>query len=353
MTMIRVGITVGDINGIGPEIVIKALGDKRITELCTPVIYGNTKLLSFYKKGIKDLEFHFNAIKDASQIPDGKINVINCWQEDVKFDPGNARGAMGGKYAFSSLDAAVSDVMAGRIDVLVTAPVDKSNIQKEALNTFTGHTEYLGQRAGAEPIMLMVHNNLRVALVTGHISLQDVSRQLTREKVSAKLEQISRHLFSDFGIKKPKIAVLGLNPHNGDEGLFGKEEQEIIIPAIEQMKSKGLPVMGPFPADGFFASGAYNRFDAVVAMYHDQGLVPFKLIAGMEGINYTMGLPFVRTSPDHGTAFDIAGQGKADESGLRNAIYAAIDIHRKRKQHKDVSGNPLPLLSPEELNKLK
>lgn len=351
--MIRVGITVGDINGIGPEIIIKALGDKRITELCTPVIYGHTKLLSFYKKGIKDIEFHFNAVKDASQLADGKINVINCWQDDVKFDPGNARGGMGGKCAFASLEAAVNDILAGRIDVLVTAPVDKSNIQKDALDTFTGHTEYLGQRAGSEPIMLMTHQDLRVALVTGHIPLQEVSGRLSREKLIARLEQLSRNLFSDFGIKKPRIAVLGLNPHNGDEGLFGKEEQEIILPAIEHMKSKGMPVMGPFSADGFFASGMHSRFDAVVAMYHDQGLIPFKLIAGMEGVNYTMGLPFVRTSPDHGTAFDIAGQAKADESGLRNAIYAAIDIQRRRSRHGEMAGNPLPILSPEELNKLK
>lgn len=351
--MIRVGISIGDIHGIGPEIIIKALNDKRITEICTPIIYGNPKLFSFYKKGVKDSEFFYNSIKDASQAAPGKMNLVSCWNDEVKFDPGNADAAFGGKAAFLSLEAATQDILAGKIDVLVTAPVDKSNIQKEADANFKGHTEYLGEKTGKKPVMLMVHEHLKVALITGHTALKDVSKTITTQLIIEKTELVINNLLQDFSIRKPKIAVLGLNPHNGDDGLFGEEEKNIIIPAIQQLKEKGFPVFGPFPSDGFFAAGSYTKYDAVIAMYHDQGLIPFKLIAGMEGTNYTMGLPFVRVSPDHGTAFDIAGKNIADESGLRNAIYTALDIYKSRQLNQELSKNHLKILTPEELNKLK
>lgn len=351
--MIRVGITVGDIHGIGPEIIIKALNDKRITEICTPIIYGNPKLFSFYKKGIKESDFFYHAIKDVSQAVNGKINLITCWTDEVKFEPGNANAAFGGKAAFLSLEAATQDILQGKIDVLVTAPVDKSNIQREGYPNFKGHTEYLGEKTGKKPVMLMVDQDLKVALVTGHTALKEVSKSITKELIIDKINIVRENLLHDFSIRNPKIAVLGLNPHNGDDGLFGEEEKNIIVPAIQHFKEQALPVMGPFPSDGFFASGSYHKFDAVIAMYHDQGLIPFKLIAGMDGVNFTMNLPFVRVSPDHGTAFDIAGKGKANEIGMRNALYAALDIYKSRALNKDLSKNALKILTPEELNKLK
>lgn len=351
--MIRVGITVGDIHGIGPEIIIKALNDKRITEICTPIIYGNPKLFSFYKKGIKDSEFFYNSIKDASQAVNGKINLVTCWNDEVKFEPGNPTAAFGGKAAFLSLEAATQDILQGKLDVLVTAPVDKSNIQREADANFKGHTEYLGEKAGKNPVMLMVDQALKVALVTGHTALKDVSKSINKQLIIDKIKLVQENLLHDFSIRTPKIAVLGLNPHNGDDGLFGEEEKNIILPAIQHFKEQAIPVMGPFPSDGFFAAGSYHKFDAVIAMYHDQGLIPFKLIAGMDGVNFTMGLPFVRVSPDHGTAFDIAGKGIANECGMRNAIYYALDIFKSRALNKDLSKNALRILSPEELNKLK
>lgn len=351
--MIRVGITIGDIHGIGPEIIIKALSDKRITEICTPILYGNPKVFSFYKKGIKESEFFYNSIKEASQASNGKINLISCWNDEVKFEPGNADAPFGGKGAFLSLEAATQDILNGKIDVLITAPVDKSNIQKEADQNFKGHTEYLGENAKSKPVMLMVHDDLKVALVTGHTALKDVSKNISTQSIIDTIDIVIKNLLIDFSIRKPKIAVLGLNPHNGDDGLFGEEEKNIIIPAIQHFKEKALPVLGPFPSDGFFASGSYKKFDAVIAMYHDQGLIPFKLIAGMDGVNFTMGLPFVRVSPDHGTAFDIAGKGIANEMGLRNAIYAAVDIYKSRLNNKELKQNSLKILSSDELNKLK
>lgn len=351
--MIRVGITVGDIHGIGPEIVIKALSDKRITELCTPIIYANPKLLSFYKKGVKESDFFYSPISQISQLNPSKINLLNCWNDEVKFEPGNPEAPFGGKGAFLSLEAATRDIIDGKIDVLVTGPVDKSNIQKEGKADFKGHTEYLGEKCQANPVMIMVHEHLKVALITGHTALKDVSSSLKTQNIIDKINLVMAHLLLDFSIRKPKIAVLGLNPHNGDDGMFGEEEKNIILPAIEHFKNAGLPVMGPFPSDGFFASGNYKKFDAVIAMYHDQGLIPFKLIAGHEGVNYTMGLPIIRVSPDHGPAFDIAGKYTADESGIRNAIYTAIDIFKARKMNEGLNQNPLRILSPDQLNKLK
>ncbi|MFN5416657.1 MAG: 4-hydroxythreonine-4-phosphate dehydrogenase PdxA [Flavobacteriia bacterium] len=340
--MIRVGITIGDINGIGPEVIIKALRDNRILQDCIPIIYGSTKTMSYHKKAINDEEFAYQSCKSASEAVAKKINIVNVWHDEIKFDIGQSTET-GGKYAFLSLEKATEDLAANKIDVLVTAPISKDGIIKAGFQ-FPGHTEYLAHLSNQEDaLMLMVNGNLRVALVTTHLALKDVSAQLTKEKIVAKIKVLENSLKKDFGIIRPKIAVFGLNPHAGENGKMGDEEQNVIIPAIQQAKGENILAFGPYPADSFFGSSSLGDFDGILAMYHDQGLTAFKALAFDEGVNYTAGLPIVRTSPDHGTAFDIAGQDKASEQSMRSAIYLAMDIYKTRQFIKEIGANPLKI----------
>ncbi len=341
-TTVRVGISIGDVNGIGPEVVIKALSDNRLLLDCTPVIYANPKVISYHKKTTDANDFNFNSCKTADEAKPRKVNVVSAWNEDVSITLGEMNET-GGKYAYLSLEKATEDLAAGKVDVLVTAPISKQAMAKSGFQ-FPGHTEYLAHLAKSEDaLMMMVAGNLRVALVTTHIPLNEVSAKLTREKILQKIREVSQSLIRDFGIGRPRIAVLGLNPHAGENGKMGTEEQEIITPAINQAKNESILAFGPFPADGFFGSEARSTYDAVVAMYHDQGLTAFKALAFDEGVNFTAGLPIVRTSPDHGTAFDIAGQNKASEASTRQAIYLAMDIFRQRQAYKEMNSNPLPV----------
>ncbi len=337
---IKVGITIGDINGIGPEIIIKALKDTRYFSEFTPIIYGSAKVMSFHKKAINDQHFNFTSIKSADEAKGKKVSVINCWNDEVKINLGETN-TIGGEYAFKSLEAATKDLAANKIDVLVTAPINKKSIQDAGFK-FPGHTEYLADLSNVdEALMLMVYEGLRVALVTAHDPLKDVASKITKESVTHKINQLHQSLTRDFSIRKPKIAVLGLNPHAGERGNMGDEEINHILPAIGECKSKDLLVYGPYAADSFFGSENLKNFDGVVAMYHDQGLTGFKSIAFGNGVNYTAGLPIVRTSPDHGTAMDIAGKNKANENSIRNAIFLAIDIYKNRQMEKEITANPL------------
>ncbi|MBE9585498.1 4-hydroxythreonine-4-phosphate dehydrogenase PdxA [Mucilaginibacter sp. JRF] len=337
---IKVGISVGDVNGIGLEIIIKTLSESKVYDYCTPVVYGHTKVASFYRRLSNASEFVFNVVNSASQAQHRKPNMINCWEEDVKLEPG-VINATGGKYALLSLERATNDLLAGEIDALVTAPINKENIQSETFH-FAGHTEYLQERDNAtDSLMFLVSDNIRVGVVTGHIPISQVSASITAEKILGKLKLMEASLRNDFWIRKPKIAVLGLNPHASDNGLIGDEEQKVIIPAIEEARNNGILAFGPYSADGFFASGAYKQFDAVLAMYHDQGLIPFKQIAFEDGVNFTAGLSFVRTSPDHGTAYDIAGKNQASERSFREALFAALHIIRNRRENAELTENPL------------
>lgn len=328
-----IGITMGDINGIGPEVIIKALERGKITHHLTPIIYGSSKVLSYYRKQLNRDNFNFSPINDLSKPYHRKVNVLNCWEEQVEVTPGQDNKT-GGKYALKALEAATKDLIDGKIQALVTGPINKLNIQSDDFK-FAGHTEYLAEKAGAKnSLMFMVSDQLRVGVLSGHIPLKDVPAAVTKEAIQNKLKMMNQSLKTDFGIGKPKIAVLGLNPHAGEDGLLGKEEQEVIIPALEELKTKGQLVMGPFPADGFFGSNEYRKYDAILAMYHDQGLIPFKSMTFSSGVNFTAGLPFVRTSPDHGTAFPIAGKDQADAGSMRTAIFAALDIANARKENK-------------------
>ncbi len=339
---IRVGISHGDINGIGYEIIIKTLNDKRILNFCTPVLYGSPKLLAYHRKAINAEAFPYNQIAKGSEIADGQNNIVNCIDDNARIELGKA-SKESGDAAFQSLKQAIADLKEGFIDVLLTAPINKNTIQSDDFN-FPGHTEYLKTEFEAdEVLMLMTVEDLRIGTVTGHIPVEDVAKSISKELILEKLKILNKSLLEDFGIRQGKIAVLGLNPHAGDEGLIGREEQEIIIPAIEQARREKIMAIGPYPADGFFGSAAYKKFDAVLAMYHDQGLIPFKLIEFEYGINFTAGLPVVRTSPGHGTAFDIAGDGKASESSFRAALFSALDIYKKRKMYAEISENPLPV----------
>lgn len=339
MEQIKVGITLGDINGIGPEVVIKALRDNRILTNCSVIIYGSNKVLAAHNKTLEG-EFSYQSIKSAENADPKKINVLNCWQEDVPIELGQ-KTIHGGQCAFLALEKATGDLASGKIDVLVTAPISKENIQKAGFQ-FPGHTEYLASIANEkEALMMMVSDELRVALVTAHISLKEVAEQLTKQKIIDKTLAVDSSLKKDFKIIRPKIAILGLNPHAGEQGKLGKEEIEVIVPAIQELKNQGIVAYGPYPSDGFFGSSALGQFDAVLAMYHDQGLTPFKALAFDTGVNFTAGLPIVRTSPDHGTAFDIAGQNKANEQSMRNAIYLAFDVFENRKFNKEINANPL------------
>lgn len=337
---IRVGISIGDINGIGPEVIIKALRNPDILIGCTPIIYASSKLLTAHKKLIDDDLFIFQGVNDATEAQDKKVNIVPCWSEVADIEIGKAT-KNGGKHAFLSLEKATQDLAAGKIDVLVTAPISKETIHQAGFE-FPGHTEYLAHLSGVdEALMMMVTEDLRVALVTSHIPLKDVPNVINENIVLDKIKKLNNSLIKDFGIVRPRIAVLGLNPHAGERGSMGTEESEIISPAIQKAMEKGILTFGPYPADGFFGSRHYLKFDAVLAMYHDQGLTGFKSLAFDNGVNFTAGLPIVRTSPDHGTAFDIAGKGIANEQSMRSAIYLAMDIYKTRKFIKEINSNPL------------
>jgi 4-hydroxythreonine-4-phosphate dehydrogenase len=334
-----IGISVGDLNGIGTELIIKTFSDQRILELCTPIIFGSNKLINFYRKSIPEVNFNYQNIKDFNRIAYKQVNIYNCWEEEIAIVPGQLTD-IGGNYAVKSLVAAVEALRDKKIHGLVTAPIHKKNTQSPSFS-FTGHTPYLKHAFNAKDVlMLMVSDNFRVGLVTEHVPVREIAQHITREAILSKLNILRDSLIRDFGIDKPKIAVLGLNPHAGDEGLIGKEDEDIIKPAIKDAKHNML-VFGPFSADAFFARNQQSKFDAVLAMYHDQGLIPFKSLAIGEGVNYTAGLPMVRTSPDHGTAFDIAGKNRADSSSFIASIYSCIDIIRNRQEFEDNRSNPM------------
>jgi 4-hydroxythreonine-4-phosphate dehydrogenase len=335
-----VGISIGDLNGIGPEVVLKSLYDKRILEQITPIIYATTRVISYHKKACKLNDLQTEKIIDAKQAKARRVNVLESWDEDVNIELGKPSAEIG-KFAFKSLEKATTDLSQNKIDVLITAPINKKTIQ-EAGFKFPGHTEYLADLSGSnQELMIMVSESLKVGLVTGHVPVNEVSANITEQKIIEKLSVLNQSLIKDFGVIRPKIAVLGLNPHAGDNGAIGKEETEIISPAVNKAKEKGILAFGPYPADGFFGSANSRNFDAVLAMYHDQGLAPFKALTFDTGVNYTAGLPIVRTSPDHGTAYEIAGKGIASENSFRNAIYLAVDVYQNRKNHKQLIENPL------------
>lgn len=336
----RIAITQGDINGVGYEVILKTFEDERMAELCTPILFGSGKILNFYRKRL-GLNTPFNVIDTPSQARPGVLNVINCVAEDTKIEPG-ASSAVAGQAALASLEAAMRAVIAGDCDAIVTAPINKKNIQSESF-VFPGHTEYLESLAGsdAKALMILANENLRVALVTTHLPIAKVPESITEDLVVEKLKIFNRSLHRDFGIHHPRIAVLALNPHAGEDGLLGSEETDVIIPAVERAKAENIMAFGPYAADGFFGSGRFVKFDGVLAMYHDQGLAPFKVMAMETGVNFTAGLPWVRTSPDHGTGYDITGRGEASADSMRRAVYDAIDIWRNRRREDDAHANPL------------
>ncbi len=337
---IIVGISIGDLNGIGSEVVLKTFEDSRMLELCTPVIFANVKILSFIKKNFTSTVM-LHGIDKLDQILPGKINVFNLWREGIDINLG-ANDDKVGEYAIKSFVAATKALKEGIVDVLVTAPINKYNIQSETFK-FPGHTDYLDQELEGNALMMMVQDNLRVGLLTDHIPLSEVASHLTEELIERKIQTIKESLIRDFSINKPKIAVLGLNPHCGDGGVIGKEDDAILKPALKKIFDKGTLVFGPFPADGFFGSSQYEKYDAIVATYHDQGLIPFKTLSFGKGVNYTAGLSKVRTSPDHGTAYDIAGKDIADYNSFKEAVYLAIDIFRSRNQYEEISKKPLKI----------
>lgn len=337
---IRVGITQGDINGVGYEVILKTFSDPMMLELCKPIIYGSPKVATYHRKAM-DLPANFSIVNSASEAVDNKLSVVNCTDDEVKVEFSKA-DPEAGKAALGALEKAIEEYKAGLIDVIVTAPINKHTIQSEEF-TFPGHTEYIEQKLGEgqKALMILMKDDFRVALVTGHIPVGQIAAELTKDLIEEKLTIFNRSLKQDFGISAPRIAVLSLNPHAGDGGLLGKEEEEIIIPAIQEMTAKGVFCFGPFPSDGFMGSGNFQYFDGILAMYHDQGLAPFKALAMDEGVNFTAGLPAVRTSPAHGTAYDIAGKGLASEDSFRQAIYVAIDVFRNRQHEKAARHNPL------------
>lgn len=342
MDKIRVGITHGDTNGIGYEVILKVLEDERMADLCTIIVYGSGKAAAFYRKAMELAPVQLNRIDSAADAREGQFNIINVVGEDLKIDPGVAAEAAG-QAAFAALEAAVADLVAGDIDVLVTAPINKKTIQNAEFS-FPGHTEYLEARLGEEgdqALMIMCNDSMRIALATAHMPLASVPEALTPELIEQKLERFDRSLRRDFGIQSPRIAVLSLNPHAGEDGLLGKEEETIINPALAAVREKKILAFGPYASDGFFGSGAYSHFDGILAMYHDQGLTPFKTLAMDSGVNFTAGLPFVRTSPDHGSGYDIAGKNEASPDSMRSAIYAAIDIYRNRRSYDYAYRHPL------------
>ncbi|WP_430810759.1 MULTISPECIES: 4-hydroxythreonine-4-phosphate dehydrogenase PdxA [unclassified Carboxylicivirga] len=337
---IKVGITHGDINGIGYEVIFKALSDSRIYDSFIPVIYGSSKVAAYHRKALNIPNFSLNSINQVEDAHSKRVNIINCLDDNIRVELGKST-AIGGDSAFKALEMAVKDLKEGKIDVLVTAPINKENIQSESF-TFPGHTEYLQQVADeGDALMLMVSDHMRVGVVAGHVPIKEVPNKINEESILNKLRTLNHTLKMDFSIRKPRIAVLGLNPHAGDGGVIGDEEQTIIIPALEKAKQEGIMALGPYPADGLFGSDQFRNFDAILAMYHDQGLAPFKTLTFSKGVNYTAGLPFIRTSPDHGTAFEIAGQDKANATSFKEAIYLAIDVCRNRRMNTELGRNPL------------
>ncbi|MBM3922644.1 MAG: 4-hydroxythreonine-4-phosphate dehydrogenase PdxA [Sphingomonadales bacterium] len=335
-----IGITCGDLNGIGIELIIKTFSDSRLLDHCTPVIFASNKAINFYRKGLTEYNFNYAQTKELNRLQAKQVNLFNCWEEDVEIHPGQLTDT-GGRYAAISLQSAVAALKQGQIDGLLTAPLHKKNIQSADFS-YTGHTPYLQQMFGAKDVvMLLCSGDFRVGLVTEHVPVGEVASTLSKEKIVSKLMLLQQSLQKDFGIDKPRIAVLGLNPHAGDEGLIGKEEETQIRPAIKEAKNNNILAVGPYSADAFFARRSFEHFDAVLAMYHDQGLIPFKTLASGEGVNYTAGLPAVRTSPDHGVAFDIAGKSKADPSSFLLALYECIDIINRRKGYAENRKNPL------------
>ena len=335
---IIVGISIGDLNGIGSEVVLKTFEDTRMLELCTPVIFANVKIVSFLKKELK-LDVAIHGIDKVEQLVVGKINVLNVWREGVNLEFGKNDDVVGG-YAIKSFVAATKALKEGLVDVLVTAPINKYNIQSEEFK-FPGHTDYLNQELNGDALMLMVHDDLRVGLLTDHVPVNEVAKNLNEKLISSKIQTVIKTLKQDFEIEKPKVAVLGLNPHSGDNGVIGDEEEKIMKPALKKLFDAGSLVFGPFPADGFFGASQYEKFDAVIATYHDQGLIPFKTLSFGNGVNYTAGLDKIRTSPDHGTAYDIAGKGIANHESFKEAVYLAIDIYNKRNDYQELIKNPL------------
>jgi len=335
-----IGISCGDLNGIGIELIIKTFSDSRLLDHCTPVIFASNKAINFYRKTLPEYNFNYSSTKELNRINAKQINLFNCWEEDTDITPGQLT-PVGGRYAALSLQSAVAALKQGQIDGLLTAPFHKKNIQSAEFS-FTGHTPYLQEIFGVnDVVMLLCSGDFRVGLVTEHVPVGEVAAKLTKEKIVSKLMLLQQSLQKDFGIDKPRIAVLGLNPHAGDEGLIGKEEETLIRPAIKEAKNHNILAVGPYSADAFFARRSFEQFDAVLAMYHDQGLIPFKTLASGEGVNYTAGLPAVRTSPDHGVAFDIAGKNKADNSSFLMALFECIDIINRRKGYAENRKNPL------------
>jgi 4-hydroxythreonine-4-phosphate dehydrogenase len=334
-----VGITQGDSNGIGYEVIIKALADERILDSFTPVIYGSSKLMGFYRKTLHNIgPMEINVINSAADAKQRKINLVNCLPDNIYAEPGQSTPDSA-KAAIKSLEVAVKDLKDNQIDVLVTAPINKRAMSSEGFSN-TGHTEYLQKEFGADDVtMIMVSDQLKIGVVTGHIPLRDVPKSISKASILGKLRIMKASLQRDFGVPDPKIAVLGLNPHCGDGGLLGDEEQNIILPAVQEANKEGIQAFGPYSPDGFFGLGNYSRFDATLAMYHDQGLAPFKALAFSDGVNFTAGLPIVRTSPDHGTAYEMAGRDEADPRSMMSAIYTAIDIFRKRLQYDTLQEN--------------
>ncbi|MCF8319850.1 MAG: 4-hydroxythreonine-4-phosphate dehydrogenase PdxA [Flavobacterium sp.] len=335
---IIVGISIGDLNGIGSEVVLKTFEDSRMLEFCTPVIFANVKIISAIKKTFES-NAAIHGIDTLDQIVIGKINVFNVWKEHLELNYGTNDEALG-KYAIKSFVAATKALKEGKVDVLVTAPINKYNIQSDDFK-FPGHTDYLNQELAGDALMFMVQDNLRVGLLTDHIPVNDVASHLTEKLITKKIETINQSLTQDFSINKPKIAVLGLNPHAGDGGVIGKEDDTLLKPVIKKLFEKGTLVFGPYPADGFFGNSQYEKFDAVIAAYHDQGLIPFKTLSFGNGVNYTAGLDKIRTSPDHGTAYDIAGKGIANHNSFKEAVFLAIDIYNSRNEYGEISNNPL------------
>lgn len=335
---IKLGISIGDLNGIGCEVALKTFEDARMMDFCTPVIFASNKTISFQKNELQ-LNLSFNGVHDASKALDGKINVVNVWKDVPKIEFGKATKEAG-SYAIKSLRAAVNALKKGDIDVLVTAPINKNNIQDEDFK-FPGHTDFLAQELDGQSLMFMVTDELKVGLLTDHVAVKDVAETITKELIFEKVSAIEKSLRMDFGIRKPKIALLGINPHSGDNGVIGKEDEETLKPAIKELSDKGHLIYGPYPADSFFGSGNHKNFDAILAAYHDQGLIPFKTMSFGKGVNYTAGLSKVRTSPDHGTAYEIAGQGKADFSSFKEAVFTAIQIFKNRREYEELTQNSL------------
>ncbi|MFC2138707.1 4-hydroxythreonine-4-phosphate dehydrogenase PdxA [Bacteroidota bacterium] len=337
---IKVGISQGDINGIGYEIIIKALMDNRILDICTPVVYGSPKVAAYHRKALNISNFSFNNIKSPEEANAKRANIINCLSDEIRVELGKST-SIAGEASFICLEKAIADLKNNKLDVLITAPINKDNIQSDNFK-FPGHTEYLqDQFESEEVLMFLVSSLMRIGVVAGHVPVNKIPDLITEENIIQKLNIMNNSLLVDFGIRKPRIAVLGLNPHAGDNGVIGDEEKEIIIPAIKKAREENIMAMGPYSADGFFASGLFKKFDAILAMYHDQGLAPFKALVRDDGVNFTAGLPIVRTSPAHGTAFEIAGKNEANADSFRNAIYMACDIYKNRKEYSDLSSNQM------------